>query len=568
MGKPVLMKRTEVWGKDIEPEKENEFNIMQFNMLADKFCGLYDDPMNPETDENVYAMFPPNQHFLYMRYRMSLIVAEIIENNADIVTIQGNDHPEDIEKALNVKAEVKRDSKQAKDDIWKCEYFAKTKSSNKKYLPSDKHKNDGSTICWNVTIFTQDKEFKEHAAYESQELTTLDGSTSTIVSGDVYVAVKLTHKEKKKTLIVVTTQLASEKTLESEAIRMHQMKELMKKMNKWKKNDTAIIFTADLNAFSKVEDPKTAGIKNIAPQGDYILEKVNLEGKFYCQDGSKPVDTVEVKDNLFTIMKDNKVVKSGYIKNKQKQFTMSLDGTQYTLGKDSKMYDWIGGDDIVCQKIGDVEPSKVKALTFDLFPNLGGKTFHDSFGQKYVIDKYDESKPGSIDMTIGEKKWTITKSMTRNVLCTAEPESEKGQCDLKSTAHQKYEWDCTNLDGKNNFKMVWSQKRNDYNFNYPLVYDYITAPGKTIDPQVITDLKKEIIALNNGRESVVKDASTNYYTNVTNAVDKIFSVDSADQDHSKTMELVSSQKQLYTNEPEQTFWKNGIQYTEDYIFAT
>ena len=48
------MKRTEVWGKDITPDKENEFNIMQFNMLADEYCGLYDDPMNPETDGNYF----------------------------------------------------------------------------------------------------------------------------------------------------------------------------------------------------------------------------------------------------------------------------------------------------------------------------------------------------------------------------------------------------------------------------------------------------------------------------------------------------------------------------------
>ena len=59
---------------------------------------------------------------------------------------------EAIEKALNVRAKVKEedDSKQTQDDIWKCEYFARTKSPNKKYLPSDKHKEDGSTICWNV----------------------------------------------------------------------------------------------------------------------------------------------------------------------------------------------------------------------------------------------------------------------------------------------------------------------------------------------------------------------------------------------------------------------------------
>ena len=35
-----------------------------------------------------------NQHFLYWRYRISLIVAEIVKNKADIVAIEGNDHPE------------------------------------------------------------------------------------------------------------------------------------------------------------------------------------------------------------------------------------------------------------------------------------------------------------------------------------------------------------------------------------------------------------------------------------------------------------------------------------------
>jgi len=571
---PVLMKRTEVWGKDFEPDKENEFNIMQLNMLADKYCGLFDDPMNPEIDENKYAMLPQNQHILYWRYRISLIVAEIIANKADIVTIQGNDHPEAIEKALNVRAKVKEedDSKQTQDDIWKCEYFARTKSPNKKYLPSDKHKEDGSTICWNVTIFIQDKEFTKRAAYENQELTNLDGSTSKIDSGDVYVAVKLTHKEKKKTLIVVTTQLASEKTLEGEAIRMHQMKELMKKMKEWKKDDTAIIVAADLNAFPIVEDPQKAGVRNTAPKGDYILENANLEGKFYCQvEGESDITAVEVKDNLFTLMKDNKVVRSNYIKNEQDRFTMVFDKEKLILKKNSKMYKWIGPKKtIVCQKFVDPKPAKVAALTFDLLPNLGGKTFHDSFGQKYVIDKYDESKPGSIDMKIGENKWTITKgsgSLSPNKLI-AKPDEGSGQCTLTSS-DQKYEWYCTDLARKNNFKMVWSQKRNDYNFNYPLVYDYITAPGKAIDPKVITDLKADIIALNdNGLGSVVEHASTNHYTNVTSAVDKIFSMDQEDQDYSKTMELLSSQKQLYTNEPEQTFWKNDIRYTKNYIFAT
>ena len=48
-----------------------------------------------------------------------------------------------------------------------------------------KHKNKKSLAFSLSTIFTQDKEFTKRAAYENQELTNLDGSTSTIDSGDV-----------------------------------------------------------------------------------------------------------------------------------------------------------------------------------------------------------------------------------------------------------------------------------------------------------------------------------------------------------------------------------------------
>ena len=94
------------------------------------------------------------------------------------------------------------------------------------------------------------------------------------------------------------------------------------------------------------------------------MENANLEGKFYWQvEGESDITAVEVKDNLFTLMKDNKVVRSNYIKNEQDRFTMVFDKEKLILKKNSKMYKWIGPKKtIVCQKFVQPKPAKVAVI--------------------------------------------------------------------------------------------------------------------------------------------------------------------------------------------------------------
>merc|ERR1711964_646154 len=114
---PVLMERKlKAFDETKDKIAKENFNVMQFNMLADGFCGLYDDEKSHTKFE--IAMESANQHYLYWRYRLPLIVDEIISNEAHIVTLQENDHPEDIEAALNVKAaalEAKEKSEEEKN---------------------------------------------------------------------------------------------------------------------------------------------------------------------------------------------------------------------------------------------------------------------------------------------------------------------------------------------------------------------------------------------------------------------------------------------------------------------
>merc|ERR1711964_855611 len=107
---PVLMERKlKAFDETKDKIAKENFNVMQFNMLADGFCGLYDNENNPTKFE--IAMEPENQHHLYWRYRLPLIIDEIISNEAHIVTLQENDHPEDIEDALNSQAAFKAKAK-------------------------------------------------------------------------------------------------------------------------------------------------------------------------------------------------------------------------------------------------------------------------------------------------------------------------------------------------------------------------------------------------------------------------------------------------------------------------
>jgi len=554
----VLMKREIKYGPILEADgsipadtkfyahDDNDFNIMQFNMLADGLCGLYDDPEDPETYGTFgYAMSKQNQHTLYWRYRLPLIIAEIIENKADIVTIQENDHPDAIENALNVRA--KKDSK-SKEDIWKCEYVARTESpiENVAYLPVGKHKKDGSTICWDVTKFTQDKEFEQKESAYSDYEPTVDGlSEQTISNGNIYVAVKLNHTATKKNIVVVTTQLESEKTLGGEIMRMQQMKELMKKMNEWKKNGLNIIFTSDLNA---IPEQNTRDISREAE--NIVLEEFNLEGKWYCQKidqdqmggGDDKTYKAEFKDMSF-IKADGSSIP---ITSKPYKFTMSIDKTDYELQKFSMKNKWRSTDrkkTINCQEVtapnAEIVPDTVTAGIFNIrLQNFCGKTFYDSFSQKYVIDQYDSATPKKTNMTInGADQWTIEKDEDKKGYMAKSTNADTKVLCFLPEQHHIYEWNCVEDDtGKNPFKMIWSHKLNTYKLNYPDgVYNYITN-DVTTETKVDVDAKVKLVkqgitdfATTNG--SVIEGAKDKYKKLVEKTVDDIVTV--AEEDKKK-----------------------------------
>jgi hypothetical protein len=530
-----------------------------------------------------------NQHTLYWRYRLPLIIAEIIENEADIVTIQENDHPDVIESALNVRA--KKDSK-SEENIWKCEYVARTQSpiENMANLPFGKNKKDGSTICWDITKFTQDEKFEqEESAYSDYEITNENGLKETLSNGNIYVAVKLNHTATEKNIVVVTTQLESEKTLTGENIRIHQMKELMKKMNEWKKNDSNIIFTSDLNAIPEqnARDLQIMPAENKRcvnkPYEKLFLEQFNLAGEWYCQQTEKDkidgdIYKAEFKDSSFT-KTDSK--KSYDITSSSHKFRMSIDETVYELRRTSEENEWKSTDEnnkkeLKCQKFTADKPTTVVAGIFDLIQNFSGKTFYDSFSQKYVIDQYDTTKPTTITMKINDTdKWTITKT---DDTYTATPISAetKGSCILMG---QSYVWRCENgLIGeqKLKFHMKWSQKlENTYKYNYPdVVYKYVTnfvTDAKTEKAEV-DFVKTNILKSDENFDSVVKDAKTKYIKHVNEIVDNIVAVAEEDKKNSTEMGLISSQKKLSLDqkEPLTVLSKSNPQTpsTEDYIFAT
>jgi mRNA deadenylase 3'-5' endonuclease subunit Ccr4 len=260
---PVLMERKMIMGKSTgEAPKEftteaNDFKVMQFNMLADGLCGLYNDSV---------MMGEENQHVLYWRYRLPLIIDEIVRNKADIVTLQENDHPEVVKDALNVRAA--KDAKEATcgaakatecdceaEDKWECEHKEKVKSkiAEMKNLPIGKNKVDSSTICWRKDKFEQDPEVKLAEAYETIDLKVNEETTITGGGDQIFLAIKLQHKESKKDVIIVTTELETEKTLYGEIIRLHQSTQLMKKIDELKKAhpEAAVILAADLGTTSE-----------------------------------------------------------------------------------------------------------------------------------------------------------------------------------------------------------------------------------------------------------------------------------------------------------------------------
>jgi hypothetical protein len=453
------------------------------------------------------------------------------------------------------------------------------------YLPVGKHKKDGSTICWDVTKFTQDKEFKQkESAYSDYPEQTVDGlSKQKISNGNIYVAVKLNHTATNKNIVVVTTQLESEKTLGGEIMRMHQMKELMKKMNEWKKNGLNIIFTSDLNA---IPEQNTREISREAEK--IVLEEFNLQGKWYCQE-TVPNTTVEDGKTYKAEFKDMSFIKADGspipITSKPYKFTMSIDKTDYELYKTCSMENWRSTDGkkrINCEEVTAINattvPTTVTADDFDIrLQNLCGKTFYDSFSQKYVIDQYDSATPKKTTMTInGTDKWTIEKDEnTVDYIAKPTNADTKVSCYLNG---QEYEWACIeDVTPRKSFDMIWSHKLNTYQMNYPDgVYNYITndatAETKVLVDQKVTLVKQGITDFAKTNDSVVKDAKNKYIKHVEETVNNIVTVAAEDKKNSTEMGLISSQKKLLLDqkEPKTVMSRSNPQtpYTEDYIFAT
>jgi len=367
------------------------------------------------------------------------------------------------------------------------------------------------------------------------------------------------------------------------------MKELMKKMNEWKKNDSNIIFTSDLNAIPEqnardlqIKENERHVIKSTYE--NILLEQFNLAGEWYCQqtetgkmDGD--IYKAEFKDSSFT-KTDSK--KSYDITSSSHKFRMSIDETVYELRRTSEENMWISTDVnnnkkyLTCQKFTANKPTTVDAGIFNLIQNFSGKTFYDSFSQKYVIDQYNTTTPTTITMKINDTDtWTITKT---DDTYTATPTSAetKGSCILMG---QSYLWRCENgLIGeqKLNFHMKWSQKlENTYKYNYPdVVYKYVTnfvTDAKTEKAEV-DFVKTNILKSDEKFDSVVKDAKTKYIKHVNEIVDNIVAVAEEDKKNSTEMGLISSQKKLSLDqkEPLTVLSKSNPQTlsTEDYIFAT
>jgi mRNA deadenylase 3'-5' endonuclease subunit Ccr4 len=115
----------------------------------------------------------------------------------------------------------------------------------------------------------------------------VDTETTITAGGDqIFLAVKLQHKESKRDVIIVTTELETEKSLYGEIIRLHQSTQLLEKVGELKKAhpEAAVILAADLGTtpekFTGVVQPTKA---DRIP----LIQKSMIEGKKWnCQFGT------------------------------------------------------------------------------------------------------------------------------------------------------------------------------------------------------------------------------------------------------------------------------------------
>jgi hypothetical protein len=574
LSEPVLMKRKMIGCENLGniEEQKNDFKIMQFNILADGLCGLY-DPSNPDVQHFEKAMEPANQHYLYWRYRFPLIVAEIIDNDADIVTIQENDHPKAIQEALNIRAEGKNIKAS-----WICIHKPKSKSpiQTVRELPSKNNKTDGSSICWNSEKFTQNGDFGiKQESYPVYKQNFYDNSQTEVADGDVYVAVKLTKKDTEKDVIVVTTRFESLHLLGGEEIRKHQMKHLMKDMSQWKKdnNNIPIIFTGDLNA---IPEKNMDGFKK--PKADTILEMKDLNGTYYCQMGTPNIiSAIVIHNTEFKIVKNWVIninaqhhvdsIPHGSFKihenNDFDLFEMYINNELYIFNKKQKFHIWndFQGSEIKCQRRFDdnlENPISIVAEKFNLANNIFGQTFYDSYNQKYVIADFDDDEPinGDYQITIGSKdhimnydsNLQIFKINTGAVKCTL------------VLAMGSYTWGCSS-----NKTMVWSKKQfNLLQVDYPAtVYNYITKPEKIFDSVAIKTLKDDIISnlSTNGYISLDNAYNQDYENFIEHAIDNLVQFTPQEKQQSIDLDFKSSQKVLniHKQEPDCTLLKKSQQ---------
>jgi mRNA deadenylase 3'-5' endonuclease subunit Ccr4 len=567
---PVLMERKMIMGSStgetpkVFTTEANDFKVMQFNMLADGLCGLYDDGM----------MGRPNQHVLYWRYRLPLIIDEIVRNKADIVTLQENDHPEVVKDALNVRAA--KDAKEATcgaakatecdceaEDKWECEHKEKVKSkiAEMKNLPIGKNKVDSSTICWRKDKFEQDPEVKLAEAYETIDLKVDDNNNITGGGDQIFLAIKLQHKESKKDVIIVTTQLETEKTLYGEIIRLHQSTQLMKKIDELKKAHpiAAVILAADLGTtpanITNVDTPTKADKRP-------LIEKSMIEGKKWNCQVVTGRDHVLVPDS---IAKGHEF-KATDIEEKDYKFEITFKEEKYALYKHSSMFYANHGTKANALACSDNEKME-EPHTFLRFEDFSGKTFYDRFNEKYEIQAYESAvNLNKIKMLVNGADYWIEKDEANTYFFkTPQPNSVTYSLNKRDT-----EWVWSNNTDRLN--LSWStEKYNPYKIsNFPAAtYTYVT--GVKFD-----DSRK---AANKDFVDNLKVFRADEDTSAVDATKKTFLELTAVKDYLKTMlteyatktspiVLTSSQKAVNTKEPntEPKFTSYINRYTEDYIF--
>jgi len=529
------------------------FRVMQFNMLSDARSGLYNDPLRDDLHEFVEAMEPANQHSLYFRYRLPLIISEIQKNRIDIVALQANEHEEEVKEALNLN-----------DSVWECKHIDNDSNlKDMKYKPNN-IQNDGNTICWNTKKFEQ-KDFVSRTYKGYEQSNDPYNLKDKVLKGDkenfMYVILENINTGRK--VIVFTTELYRGKSLGGEQIRLAQVQELMKEMKTVKQNykNAALIFAADLNA---VPGEDTEQVPQEKRQS--MVEASDIVGTWKCDyttDNEEHEKEIIINNDLIMKIED----KSYQIVENETNFKVMIDGKIATNNKGSTKWTVkdkpTGTNKNILAKCK--RPEQLKPIEF-LKTKMIGKTFYDSFNVKYEILLVVNADGKNVKINDTEDATATLNFDDTNLTATLTVDTKEYVMNFKISNFYRFQ-----LKNEPTSLLYLTESKNDiYQGSYPAaVYTYLNSDEENENKPSYarTDAK------NYYPDSIVsafKDGREEYKTLISKSIDNMLNltVDDKNLRKSVSLELKSSQKVL--NEKNEvaftTIASDGKKYTEDYIF--